>query len=209
TVHQVDAAQLRLAYVQHPFPAQGLTTDTAHLIVSAHATREGTYVALTRAREQTHLYGERPVISDRDGHRLQALADRISRTEPDLPSIAIPLEHERTITAASARREPVNNPGRPIRQPPEARQPGAGKRTLTDEEATLDCANQRETRHETAERDTAGARDLAIDRNTPGAADQDARRQRWPRRPGVGPGRHQRELMRYSAESTRAAGWEP
>ncbi len=94
SIDQADAAQLRLAYVQHPFPAQGLTTDTAHLIVSAHATREGTYVALTRAREETHLYAEESVDSDRDGDRLQALAERISRTEPDLPSIAIPLEHE-------------------------------------------------------------------------------------------------------------------
>jgi hypothetical protein len=81
-IDQADAAQLRLAYVQHPFPAQGTTTDTAHLIVSAHATREGTYVALTRAREQTHLYAEESVDSGRTGDRLQALADRISRRSP-------------------------------------------------------------------------------------------------------------------------------
>ncbi|MDQ2761281.1 MAG: AAA family ATPase, partial [Actinomycetota bacterium] len=49
-------ADLRLAYVQHPFPAQGITTDTAHLIVAEHATREGTYVALTRARERTDIH---------------------------------------------------------------------------------------------------------------------------------------------------------
>jgi ATP-dependent exoDNAse (exonuclease V) alpha subunit len=98
TIDQAAAAQLRLAYVQHPFPAQGITTDTAHLIVSAHATREGTYVALTRAREETHLYAEQSIDSDRDGDRLQTIAERISRSEPDLPSIAIPLEHEPTIT---------------------------------------------------------------------------------------------------------------
>jgi hypothetical protein len=97
---QAERADLRLAYVQHPFPAQGQTTDTAHLIAAEHATREGTYVALTRARQQTHLYtsdaltGEAP-----EQDRLQTLAARLSRTEPDLPSIRTPLAHEHTITA--------------------------------------------------------------------------------------------------------------
>ena len=118
SIDQADAAQLRLAYVQHPFPAQGLTTDTAHLIVSAHATREGTYVALTRAREETHLYAEESVDSDRDGDRLQALAERISRTEPDLPSIAIPLEHEPDDHRDTHRPRAVIEPDRPISQPP-------------------------------------------------------------------------------------------
>ena len=47
---------MRLAYVQHPFPAQGQTTDTTHLIASEHATQQGTYVALTRARHRTHIH---------------------------------------------------------------------------------------------------------------------------------------------------------
>ncbi|MGH3260757.1 MAG: MobF family relaxase, partial [Trebonia sp.] len=41
---QLERADARLAYVQHPFPAQGITTDTTHLVVGEHATREGTYV---------------------------------------------------------------------------------------------------------------------------------------------------------------------
>ena len=149
SIDQADAAQLRLAYVQHPFPAQGITTDTAHLIVSAHATREGTYVALTRAREETHLYAEESVDSDRDGDRLQALAERISRTEPDLPSIAIPLEHEPTITATPARREPVIEPGRPISQPPDNDHPEARERTSTNEETAFD--GRERTRHPTCD----------------------------------------------------------
>ena len=40
---QVIEADTRLAYVQHPFPAQGSTVDTAHLIVGEHASREGSY----------------------------------------------------------------------------------------------------------------------------------------------------------------------
>ncbi len=206
---QADAAELRLAYVQHPFPAQGLTTDTAHLIVSAHATREGTYVALTRARQETHLFAEASVDSDRDGDRLQALAERISRTEPDVPSIAIPLEHEPTITATPARREPVIEPSAPISQPPGNDHPGARERTSTDEETAFDDMNERDTRHATAERDGALARDYGIDPTAPGHADQDTRRRRWPRRPGIEPSRHQRELIRDNAQTTRAPGWEP
>ena len=46
TQRQLDQASARLAYVQHPFPAQGTTTDTAHLIAAEHATHRGTYVAV-------------------------------------------------------------------------------------------------------------------------------------------------------------------
>jgi conjugative relaxase-like TrwC/TraI family protein len=95
---QAARADLRLAYVQHPFPAQGQTTDTTHLIVSEHATREGSYVALTRARHQTHLYAAQDRTSADTQDRLQALADHLSRTDPDLPSIDTPVSHEHHIT---------------------------------------------------------------------------------------------------------------
>ena len=88
---QVENADLRLAYVQHPFPAQGHTTDTMHLIVGEHATREGTYVGLTRARDTTDIHvGSAPSLT-LDGDRLQRLADDVSRAEPDAPSIQIAL----------------------------------------------------------------------------------------------------------------------
>jgi conjugative relaxase-like TrwC/TraI family protein len=101
---QLLDADLRLAYVQHPFPAQGQTTDIAHLIVGPHATREGTYVSLTRAREQTDIYiGDAPAFADEDDDRLQTIAEHLARTEPDAPSIRTPLastgrtrEHGRT-----------------------------------------------------------------------------------------------------------------
>jgi len=53
---QLDAASARLAYVSHTFPAQGQTVDRAHVIADRLADANGTYVALTRARERTHLY---------------------------------------------------------------------------------------------------------------------------------------------------------
>jgi hypothetical protein len=207
TIDQADAAQIRLAYVQHPFPAQGVTTDTPHLIVSAHATREGTYVALTRASEETYLYAEEPVSSDRDGDRPQALADRISRTEPDLPSIAIPLQHERAIAATPADHEPAIEPSRPNSRPPDNDHPEAREHTSTNEETSFGSENQRDTRQATAECDAAVARESGIDPHTPGQADHDACRRRWPRRPGIEPSRPHRDLVRHNAETGRAPGW--
>jgi hypothetical protein len=208
SVDQADAAQLRLAYVQHPFPAQGLTTDTAHLIVSNHATRQGTYVALTRAREETHLYAEAPVDSEREGDRLQALAERISRTEPDLPSIAIPLGREQTITATPAHHLPVIGPSGSISQQPSHDHPGALQPT-SNEESAPNGANERDSRHATTERDAALACYHGTEPTTPNHADPDPRRRRWPMRDGIEPSTQLRELIRFNPETTRAPGWEP
>jgi conjugative relaxase-like TrwC/TraI family protein len=97
THDQLDQAQARLGYVQHPFPAQSTTTDTTHLIIAEHPTREGTYVALTRARDHTHLYAATDQL-DPEQPALPQLAQRVSATQPDLPSIAQPLAHEHAIT---------------------------------------------------------------------------------------------------------------
>jgi hypothetical protein len=120
---QVARADVRLAYVQHPFPAQGQTTDTAHLIIAEHATREGSYVALTRARERTHIHAASPVDEPSDGDRLKALSDRMSRTEPDLPSIHTPLAHESDIRAELAQTSidaQYNGPAAPLTAEPSA-----------------------------------------------------------------------------------------
>ena len=210
SLDQADAAQLRLAYVQHPFPAQGLTTDTAHLIVSAHATREGTYVALTRAREETHLYADQAVEADRDGDRLQALAERISRSEPDLPSIAIPLEHETPTIPTPARREAVTEPSTLIHDElRDADHLGAHERNLTHQEPAFPGAPERDTRSLTDERNPAIASEGGTDVNARTQADHEKQRRRWPRPPDIEPGRGQRELIRGNAKPSRAQGWEP
>ena len=105
TEQQAADADLRLAYVQHPFPAQGQTTDTTHLIIAEHATRQGTYVALTRARQTTNLYAGNASAPGPDGDRLQSLADHVSHTEPDAPSIRIPLAPGPTSDAQAAIKE--------------------------------------------------------------------------------------------------------
>jgi len=95
----LDAGQVRLAYVSHPFPAQGRTTDTTHVITGPLSTAEGSYVALTRAREHTQLYASSEQLElpeDRE-QAITALAERLGRSEPDLPSIRIPLAHEQHV----------------------------------------------------------------------------------------------------------------
>lgn len=59
-----ERADLRLAYMQHPARAQGVTGDTTHLIIADRATAEGTYVALTRARQRTDIYAGGEMLLD-------------------------------------------------------------------------------------------------------------------------------------------------
>jgi conjugative relaxase-like TrwC/TraI family protein len=116
---QLDAASARLSYVSHTFPAQGQTVDRAHVIAGEHADANGTYVALTRAREQTRIYasverlspGDEPggVLSDRQA-LVEALAGQLGREEVELPSIAVALAHERHVEAEVDREsEPVDD----------------------------------------------------------------------------------------------------
>jgi ATP-dependent exoDNAse (exonuclease V) beta subunit len=69
------------------------------MIVAEHATQEGSYVALTRARDRTTIYAARDVDTE-DGHEtaLTALAERMSRIEPEVPSLHVPLAHEAAVT---------------------------------------------------------------------------------------------------------------
>jgi ATP-dependent exoDNAse (exonuclease V) alpha subunit len=113
---QIDQADIRLAYVQHPFPAQGQTTDTAHLIISDHATHEGSYVALTRARERTDICAAVDELELVEGHsELAALAEQMSRSEQEMASIDTPLAHE-----AAVETEPQLEVGEPSREQDQA-----------------------------------------------------------------------------------------
>jgi len=104
---QLARSQARLAYVQHPFPAQGQTSDTAYLIVGPHTTQEGSYVAITRARHTTQIHASQPRPEPgQEQDPLVPLARRMSRTEPDLPSISTPLAHEHHLTQRPNEHEP-------------------------------------------------------------------------------------------------------
>jgi hypothetical protein len=55
---------------------------------------------LARARHKTHIYGADTRDRAAEVDRLQELAERINRTEPELPPIQTPLAHEATVAAA-------------------------------------------------------------------------------------------------------------
>ncbi|MDQ2759031.1 MAG: hypothetical protein M3Y17_00985 [Actinomycetota bacterium] len=79
------------------------------MIAGEHSDSNGTYVALTRARERTHLYASAERLDVEDEHgggredRLARLAERLARSEPEVPSIAIALAHEQVVEHEHAR----------------------------------------------------------------------------------------------------------
>ncbi len=89
----------QLRWRRHHHPA---CPSTAHVIADRLADSNGTYVALTRARERTHLYASTERLEPADeggdggrGQQLASLAGQLGRSEPELSSISIALAHER------------------------------------------------------------------------------------------------------------------
>jgi conjugative relaxase-like TrwC/TraI family protein len=72
---------VRLAYAQHVYKAQGLTTDRALVLTGGwQSDRERTYVALSRARERTDVYVSREDLGEdgTDADLIGRLAQRMS-----------------------------------------------------------------------------------------------------------------------------------
>jgi hypothetical protein len=91
-VNGIREADVRLAYAQHANPAQGATTGHAIDLFGSMSTRRGQYVALTRGRETHWLvtsYEDLELeLSEGRAAALAALAERMRRDEPELPSVA-------------------------------------------------------------------------------------------------------------------------
>jgi conjugative relaxase-like TrwC/TraI family protein len=157
TEDQAADADIRLAYVQHPFPAQGHTTDTTHLIIGPHASRESTYVALTRSRDTTNLYAANPTDDTPGSDRLQRLADNVSRTEPDAPSIHLPLTTGRHLEAAANLGGTTRIPGQTARNRRDSLAPApTGEREASAFTTTTmaDQADQADRQRNSAQRDS-------------------------------------------------------
>lgn len=76
-----EFSEVRLAYAQHVYKAQGLTVDRALVLSGGWQTdRERAYVALTRARERTDIYLAREEVGEEglDDDAIVRLAARIS-----------------------------------------------------------------------------------------------------------------------------------
>jgi AAA domain len=103
--------ELRLAYAQHVYKAQGLTTDRALVLAGGWQTdRETAYVALTRARERTDIYASREDLGHAgiDADAIRRLAERASKSNAQEASIS----RERV--------EPEDAPSRAVRELREA-----------------------------------------------------------------------------------------
>jgi conjugative relaxase-like TrwC/TraI family protein len=92
----VDAAEfqdMRLAYAQHVYKAQGATVDRAFVLTGGWQTdRERAYVALSRAREQTDIYASREDLGEQgmDTGAIERLGDAISESNAKQASITTP-----------------------------------------------------------------------------------------------------------------------
>ncbi len=217
---QATRADLRLAYVQHPFPAQGHTTDTTHLIVAEHATQEGSYVALTRAREETHIYAtDRPSEQPDGADRLQQLADRMGRTEPDLPSIQVPIEHEISIAAQPDRPGHQPDSGEEEFAPPSRRQERDPVQAEPPAASEPQPAEVRADRRPASDQHLTPPRKAELLADRPGEASHaatavpededvpDSRPRRWPSTRPSEP--EPIEVTLEERERGRSIGWEP
>jgi len=84
-------SEVRLAYAQHVYKAQGATVDRALVLTGGwQADRESAYVAVTRARQRTDLYVSREDLGEdgMDDGAIQRLSERIAVSRAQQASIA-------------------------------------------------------------------------------------------------------------------------
>src|SRR5262249_4449137 len=87
-----EFGELRLAYAQHVYKAQGRTVDEAYVLMGGWQTdRERAYVALTRARDRTDVYVAREDLGEEgmDAGAIERLAEAVQVSNAQQASIAI------------------------------------------------------------------------------------------------------------------------
>jgi conjugative relaxase-like TrwC/TraI family protein len=86
-----EFAELRLAYAQHLYKAQGRTVDRAFVLTGGWQTdRERAYVALTRAQERTDIYVSREDLGEQgmDAGAIERLGEAMAESRAQEASIA-------------------------------------------------------------------------------------------------------------------------
>ncbi|HEY4996434.1 MAG TPA: MobF family relaxase [Solirubrobacteraceae bacterium] len=86
-------SDLRLAYAQHVYKAQGLTVQHAFVLTGGWQTdRERSYVALSRAQERTDIYVSREDLGEQglDAGAIERLGEAMSESHAKQASIATP-----------------------------------------------------------------------------------------------------------------------
>jgi ATP-dependent exoDNAse (exonuclease V) alpha subunit len=110
-----EFSDMRLAYAQHVYKAQGLTVDRAFVLAGGWQTdRERAYVALTRARERTDVYLARDDLGEEglDDGAIARLAGQVARSRAQSASI----------THQAVERQPESEVGRILREQRELEQ---------------------------------------------------------------------------------------
>jgi conjugative relaxase-like TrwC/TraI family protein len=147
---EVDAKEfhdLRLAYAQHVYKAQGLTTDRALVLTGGWQTdRERSYVALSRARERTDIYVSRQDLGEQgmDSGAIERLGEAMARSNAQDASIT---------------RAEVERAGRAESSADRERERAEAFRTERDEERESEAGRIMRESREQWERE----RDLGID----------------------------------------------
>jgi hypothetical protein len=126
-----QAQQLRLAYAQHVYKAQGATVDRAFVLMGGWQTdRERAHVALTRARESTDVFVSRDDLGQDglDDGAIKRLGDRIQCSQAQRASITREARPKRERPGDLAtERSPAMPDSRADRRPAvDERQPGSG-----------------------------------------------------------------------------------
>jgi acyl CoA:acetate/3-ketoacid CoA transferase alpha subunit len=86
-----DFADLRLAYAQHMYKAQGRTVDGAFVLTGGWQTdRERSYVALTRAQDRADIYVSREDLGEQrmDAGAIEHLGQAMTASHAQEPSVA-------------------------------------------------------------------------------------------------------------------------
>ncbi len=84
-------SDLNLSYAVHVYKAQGITADSAEVLIGGWQTdREGAYVALSRARERTQIYVSREDLGETgmDIGAIERLGERIRQSRAQEASVA-------------------------------------------------------------------------------------------------------------------------
>ncbi|HTZ85966.1 MAG TPA: MobF family relaxase [Solirubrobacteraceae bacterium] len=97
-----ELGRLRLAYAQHLYKAQGRTVDRSFVLTGGWQTdREGAYVALTRAQEQTDIYVSREDLGEQgmDAGAIERLGEAMAESRAQETSLAaLEREHPNDLT---------------------------------------------------------------------------------------------------------------
>ncbi|MHB1999744.1 MAG: AAA family ATPase [Solirubrobacteraceae bacterium] len=119
---------LKLAYAQHVYKAQGLTCERVRILIGGWQTdRERAYVAITRARDRTDIHVSREDLGehDLDHGTIERLGDAIAPSNAQQASISIE-QVRRGMDAArqrATRPRPRDPAGPPRDRPPAERHP--------------------------------------------------------------------------------------